>query len=204
MPLGAGAVAARPALTVPALFTDDFNRADSGTPGGNWVEQENGADISIASNRLQFANNSNEKHISLDQDLGTVDHALECDLGNALTGSVGLLLRVPSPWAETYYFGRYTPTTGNWEMQRRVAGSFTSLATAATPDPVADFRIRFSVKTVSGNVELNLYEVIAGVPMLRLTFTDSSGSKLLTGSRVGFRTNSTGSVYVDNVAVYAA
>jgi hypothetical protein len=35
------------------LFTDDFNRADSGTPGSNWTEGNGGADIS--GNRLRMA-----------------------------------------------------------------------------------------------------------------------------------------------------
>lgn len=167
-------------------FCDDFNRADP--LGANWVNGPWGvAGHSITGNQISSSGTGLDRASYWATDLGTVNHWGEIDVINT-TGdaNVGILLRCNAS-TNTNYMARYGTTLGDWEIFRRVTGTFTKIANTGTPDPSVPYRIRFESENSGSDVVLRLYEVVAGTPTLRLSFTDTSGSKITAGNFVGMR-----------------
>jgi hypothetical protein len=171
----------------PDPTTDDFNRADSTNLGADWVERE--SDWVIGSNELRAS--SVDTQIQWAYDLGTPDMWAEVDMvtGDASTRSGSIILRMPGDGTETYYMGRYFFANSRWEIYKRVAGTFTLLASNTSDDPSHPYRLRFEAE----GSDLRLYEVIAGTPTLRLSDTDSS---ITTGNYAGMRNTATSGTYV--------
>jgi hypothetical protein len=135
-------------------------------------------------------------------DLGTPDHWAEIDVTaqSAELAFCVLLVRCPNASTKTFYEGFFYPGIGGeWGVNRIVAGSSTGLATDGTNDPTVTYRIRVEAETIGGDAVIRVYEYVAGTPTLRLSHTDSSGSKLTTGNFVGVRLGADGAtVTADN------
>lgn len=180
-----GVVIIRYPYTGSNMWSDNFNDNSIDAP---WVNPAwSTTALSVSSGVVTSLTNGAEQDIYLNQDLGSVNHWAEIDVvaqpGNA---NVGVLTRC-DPAFRTHYLARYYSAVGGWNLIRMVNGSATSLISSATNAPSTPFRMRLETETVAGNVELRLYQVTAGVKTLRLSYTDSSGSKLTTGVRCGLR-----------------
>jgi hypothetical protein len=182
-----------PVVTTPvSSFSDDFDRPDSNYLGRSWL-QLGATPWTIVGEQLIP---SSIEHLRLTQPIASVDHYAQHQVAFSGTNDVALCLRGDFI-AHTYYMGRYYGNSGAWEIYRRVAGAFTLLASSvASVSSPATYRFG-AITNGSGDVELTLSSVTAGVPTSVLTFTDSSASKLTTSPYVGLR--KTGSpIAVDN------
>lgn len=159
----------------PFVYADDFNRATLLT---NW-KAINGASVSpsfdILSNQAR-AVPSSFKAMAWVRDLGSPKHYAQVSV--ASHGSGGLVAPAVRTIPYQASFGGYWGgwQSGSWFINRNGTGS---IATSAASSPTLPAVVRLEVETNgSGNVDLRLYS--DGV--LKLSFTDSSGSKILTGS----------------------
>jgi hypothetical protein len=109
---------------------------------------------------------------------------------DASTDGFGGVIGRVNPGSQNWYLGGigssggYTTSNGFLFLSRFVGNVETGLASVAPPANLvagAVHLVRLEITTVSGNVFLELFW--DGVS--RLTFTDSSGSKLTTGNLVG-------------------
>lgn len=161
------------------LLSDNFDRANSTSLGADWTEVA--GDWTIASNQLLPAN-SGQSLLRHTTDLNTDDHYCQItvvSLASTTNNYPAVLVRY-STSADTFYMGRFARPTNTWEIARRVAGTFTTIAsTAGTLTPPYTIRLE-----VAGS-DLRLYEGAT----LRLSTTDAN----ITGNlRVGLRDNGAG------------
>lgn len=171
--------------------TDDFNRSNTTDLGTDWVEVE--GDWQISSNQLSVAPGAGECHVRWDHDL-TDNHYCRVDILNLNSNVVpGLLCRYNGAGTQTYYMGRYYLDASRWEIYKRVAGTFTLLASNVNPDPVGPYTIAFYAED---NV-LSLCEVVDEVPIVRISVADSS---IATGAYTGIRATGTTVNTFDNWA----
>lgn len=158
------------------LYTDNFDRASLGP---NWVVITGANAPDIASDQLRGQNTTN-RAIVLVRDLGSADHYSQI-VAHQIGNSVHCAVRC-QPYGTAFsttqpYTGGYGGT--QYEIKR---GSSTVLASLVEAPPSTPFTLRLEAETNgSGNVDLRLYA--NGV--LKLSFTDSSGSKLLGYSNCG-------------------
>lgn len=176
-------------------YCDDFELPD-GPLGPDWVQQ---GGIVISGGAM--ARSGTSRWAQFQNPLPSPDMYVEYDDENVSAHLAMAAVRLtistdPTPLL-TGYFGGYYPSysshpNGEWQILRNVNTNAASwappgaLATASTPDPAGPITVRFTATTDSnGDVVLNLYQVVGGVPLLRLTHTDSSLSKITTGNLCG-------------------
>jgi hypothetical protein len=162
---------------LPLSFSDDFNRASLGP---NWVGIS-GSGTTLTSNELQCTGTGSLCHTP---NIGSPNMWAELDVMNTPTSGTTCmpLLRVGQNAAASYYALGYHRGNNRWEISR----TSTNIANSSSNLPTPPFRVRVEAETNgSNNVDLRVYEVVAGTPVLRLSFTDSSGSKLLDGRNAG-------------------
>lgn len=178
--------------SAPHVVLDDFTRANNNTLGASWYEPDPGY-IGIDTNQARFINAANNRQARWDTDFGSPDLWVEldhvADTSTASGAHMGVIARVPASWAETYYYGRYYYNQGRWEIYRRNAGTF-SLLNSATETVSIGYRIRLEVEANGSDVDLRLYQVTGGpggTKTLKVSYTDTSGSKITTGNYIGIR-----------------
>ena len=155
-------------------FEDTFNRA---TLGKAWKVLPAGTIFDIVSDQAR-ATQTTFRYSMFDRDLGTPNHWAECDV--VQHGHHAMPMVRVYPYAQSnsvWYSGGWNDAAGQWQINRGA----TTLATAATA-PSLPCTIRLEAETNgSNNVDLRVY--LDNV--LKLSFTDSSGSKILTPSNAG-------------------
>lgn len=189
------------ASTGVTLFTDDFNRSDSTNLGADWLEEE-GTAAEISGSQLRSVTDLAEVFYA--SELASVNHYVEVDITNinSSNGTVMLYARTngeSSANGMTGYAARFSHHTGGpWQIFRVVSGAYTVVASTAGSRTIP-YRMRLEVQDESGDVRINLYDSTSG-DVLKVTYLDTSGSKITTGKRVGLRLDhfATGAVWVDN------
>jgi hypothetical protein len=159
-------------------FADDFNRASIGS---NWRGLVNSLAITGDEVRVSGATDNSSFWV---KDLGSSDMYSE-GVVTENTGWVKPVCRVQSygnPNLNHYRAG-WVASSGLWDIERyNLAGGATSLAnTSVSPPTGYPYTLRLECETVAGDVELRLYQ--DGV--LKLSTTDTSGSKVLNASNAG-------------------
>lgn len=166
-------------------YSDDFNRSNSTNLGSFWNERE--GDFSISGSRLAY-NNASEGQVQCTQDLGSADHTVEASI---ITASLsGVFARSPGSWAETYYYARHNNVTGNFELYKRVSGTFTLLGSTAGSFASNDV---FTLECIGTAIKFYVNNV------LTVSVTDSS---ITTGNFGGLRMIGT-NVFADNFRCWA-
>lgn len=161
--------------TAPIVVTDNFNRASL---GNQWILVA-GSPFDIVSDQIR-GNGATNRYMAFIRDLGTPNTYAQVKLVNGLGSRCMPLVRVGANAGNSYYMGGFS--SGFWRIER----TGTSLASTATSPPTAPYTVRLEAFTnVSNNVELRVYEVVAGSPVLRLSFEDTSGSRLLNDRNTG-------------------
>lgn len=170
----------------PFVYTDDANRASLGT---NWRAVPSWTAPDISGN--QFRASGFNRRMYYVRDLGSSNqYAKLTTINHPVSGVCKPMVRCTPFAGSVYYDGGYNSATGNWEITR----SGTAIATAATPDPTPPYTTIIESETnVSNNVDLRVYEIVAGSPTLRLSFTDTDAARILVGKNAGM-TLSTGGV----------
>jgi hypothetical protein len=162
-------------------YCDDFNRVDLESTG-QWDATPwtftNGVAIA-GSTVLQSGAAGSDSGLFL-EDLGSDDNWVELDILEPGTDGGIMLLARCNVSTITHYGARYYVNTGDWEIFKRVAGTFTQLTSASTPDPTAPYRLRLEVQ----GTRVEIFEFSGGSWVSRLSTTDSSISA---GHLVGVR-----------------
>lgn len=99
------------------VFSDDFNRANSDSLGGNWVE--NSGDWDILSNKMRCATAGLVANTS---SIGSADYQVEAAVTIAANGP-GLRGRIVD--SSNYYLLHMNTNTDDYELYRCVSGGFT-------------------------------------------------------------------------------
>lgn len=167
-----------------APFLDNFNRTDSDSLGGNWVEQV--GDLDILSSQL-IGNSS----VSLTTYSGSVEADVSVQAYVSLSGSqaAGLVARYAGTGDQNMYVGQLVGSGGTFtaKISKNISGTWTDLASVTLTISAAGM-LRFEV--IGNALRLYLNDRIL------LTAKDTS---LTAAGTVGVRTNS--GVSVDNFAV---
>lgn len=158
------------------VYADDFNRASIGT---NWVTMTGYVAFDILSNQARATSTTNRGMMFV-RDLSSPNMYARVDVVNHGWHCLPTVRNVQGGSSE-HYAGGYSVSNGQWEIQRSGA----VIASAASPDPTPPYTTIFEAQTNAGNVELRVLEVVAGIPTLRLSFTDTSASKILTATNAG-------------------
>ena len=160
-------VAAGPAIV------DDFNRADESPIQAPW--EVVAGTPRIRSERIDASGaDGTARHSTT---LGSADHYAEIDVVGA-QGDQSVCVRFAAA-ANTFYMFRHNSSSpGEYEIYKRVAGSFTLLASVTEAVPALPYRLRAEVEGTA----LRLY--VNGA--LKLSDTDGSISG---NTQVGFRMN---------------
>lgn len=157
------------------VYTDDFNRASAGF---DWQNLPSNSAFTIVSNQA-VATGATFRNNAYAKDLGSPN--MYCQVQRIQTGYWGMptVRQGPIAGSSSYYSGGWSNFNLRWEINR---GGTLLASTTAGGAPSHPYTERLEVTTnLSGNVELNLY--VNGV--LKLSFTDSSASKLLVDSNAG-------------------
>jgi len=109
---------------VATLFSDNFNRADSDAPGGNWVELGL-ADYDILTNRIRSVADAGESNCLNTSSLGTANYECEARHVFASVGEPGLLGRASD--ASNFYLFQKSDTALVFKLWKKVAGTYTEL-----------------------------------------------------------------------------
>lgn len=166
-----------------ATFTDDFNRANSTDLGANWVEVS--GDWSIVSNQLSPGSAGGTIILRAAGAMDTSDHSAQATIAATTAASHGVWARGNSNISQGYLW-RNDGTS--WNLFSVVGGSFTSIgsyAAAAAPGDVA--KIQCVGSTIKGFVN--------GVERVSVV-----NSAVTTGTSVGIRSESSGSIKFDDFA----
>lgn len=170
-----------------AEFVDDFNRSDNGdinaSSGHSWTWTDD-ANLSIVSNTLH-SNSNFEKYVGVTTAVSSANQWAEVDVvSNPDLAAVCICARQTSAVnANNLYMFRYMGTVGGhptpeeWEVYKKVGGTFTLLSSQAETQPSTPFTIRIEVDGTS----VRGYRVSGGVKTLKCTGT-LDGS--ITGSTV--------------------
>lgn len=190
-------------------FFDDFNRANGGL-GANWNATIQGGTsaLQIVSNEVR--SNTVGRQFATTQ-MSSVNHWVELDILNTPTSWFdSLCCRGTAAPTGSYYEAGWSSNVGGgaWVIYRTVSGTGTLLTSVTPgggiPSPTVPGRFRVEVETISGNVQIRCYEIIGGVKSAaRVSFTDSSGSKLTTGNYVGITLTAAAAARGDNFAASA-
>lgn len=159
-------------------ITDSFTRADSATLGGTWTEFAGNVDILSNQARCTAANSTGRN----DSALSTADHYAQIVVASVSATNLdpSVCARFHSS-AATYYMFRQEIDTGEYQIYKRVAGTFTLLANTSGTGAARPYTLRGDVN----GSDLELF--VGGVS--RLTNTDTSiTANLLTGFRVNAAT----------------
>ena len=162
-------------------FSDDFDRADSTDLGAGWVEVS--GDWSIVSNQLSPGAAGGTIILRCATAMSTSDNFAQITIAATAAVSQGIWVRGNANITSGYLW-RNSGTT--WDLFQVVGGSFTNIGTyaaAAAPGDVA--KVQAVGTTIKGFVN--------GVE--RVSVTDSGVSS---GTNVGVRSESSGSVKYDN------
>ncbi|MDX3549484.1 hypothetical protein PV724_44220 [Streptomyces europaeiscabiei] len=164
-----------------ATFTDDFNRANTSDLGAGWVEVS--GDWSIVSNQLSPGAAGGTIILRAADPMASSDHSAQVTIAATTAASQGVWCRGNSN-ISTGYLWRNDGTS--WNLFSVVGGSFTSIgshAAAAAPGDVA--KVQAVGSTIKGYVN--------GIE--RVSVTDTG---VATGTSVGIRSESTGSIRYDH------
>lgn len=172
-------------------YTEDFsgtlaawNTAPWGSTGGNTISGGQLTSGGAGFRDMMFL-----------QDLGSPDQFCGVTAAsNSGTSSIMLLARC-NPSTAVHYAARFYPTDGEWQLYRYAnISSSTQLATSASSPATAPYEVYFETETVGSDVQLRLYEVIAGVPVLRLSYLDLAiDTPVMAGNYAGIKVEFTGS-----------
>lgn len=139
-------------------FTDDFNRANSSSPGADWVEVGAGNWSITLTSRLTLGVNTGEQCMYVNA-LSTSDHYAQAD-SVAHTIDTYLIIRSTannlSPL--TFYFAGVNGS-GNYAIGKYDGGSYTGLASAAGSSP-AGKTLRFEASGGDLSLKVNGVEVL--------------------------------------------
>lgn len=108
-------------------LTDDFNRADSGTLGGAWVQTSGGTVWAISSNK---AVNGPFGMAVYDSDIGSTDHYCQVEVDTTVTQYGGPTVR--SDTAFSNYAGYPASADAAYYIDLNVSGSFISTLAAVS------------------------------------------------------------------------
>jgi hypothetical protein len=175
-------------VTIPAAtatgeiaFCDDFNRTnleDTGQWDATPWTFPNGVTIA-SSTVLQSGAAGSDSGLFL-EDLGSDDNWVELDVLTPGTDGGIMLLARCNVSTITHYGARYYVSTGDWEIFKRVTGTFTQLASIGSPDPSEPYRLRLEVQ----GTRVEIFEFSGGSWVSRLSTIDGSISA---GHLVGVR-----------------
>jgi hypothetical protein len=169
------------------LFSDNFNRADSDTLGGNWVET--GGDHDIVSNHVECASISTTALVTNSTALGTADYTVTADITVANFANAGLVGRYLD--ANNYYL-LHLPDNHTAQLYKYIAGSFTQLG--STWDNGSAIGTATFTLSMQGNA---IKVLVNGVQ--RITATDGS---LTAEGDFGFRSDGNPNlIQYDNLVV---
>lgn len=155
------------------IFSDDFNRGDNDSLGGNWTER--GADFDIVSNEVKIPNGGNSGGgYSTVFDSGhtysSADYSVQAKT-KLITGGGGVYLGVVgrrvnySTDDSDGYFASIRPSAGRVRLWSRVSGVTTSLAT--TDAETISFDTFYTVKVDMNGTTIK--EFINGTEILSAT-----------------------------------
>ncbi|WP_328941536.1 hypothetical protein OG259_07635 [Streptomyces sp. NBC_00250] len=164
-----------------ASFTDDFNRPDSADLGSGWVQVS--GFWSIASNQLSPGSDGGTIILRAADPMDSSDHSAQVTITATTAASHGIWCRGNSNISSGYLW-RNDGTS--WDLFSVVSGTFTSIgsyAAAAAPGDVA--KLQAVGSTIKGFVN--------GVERVSVTNT-----AVTTGTSVGIRTISSGSIRFDD------
>lgn len=164
-----------------AIFTDDFNRANSSDLGAGWVEVS--GDWAIASNRLSPGAAGGTIIARVATAMDTSNNYAQMTVAAAGAVSHGVVCRGNANFSNGYLW-RNDGTS--WDLFSIVGGSFTNLGTfagASAPGDVA--RVSADGTTISG--------LVNGVVRVSVT-----NSHVATGTAVGVRSESSALVAFDD------
>jgi hypothetical protein len=158
-------------------FVDDFNRSSIGT---NWRVMGSNA-LSITSNQVVATDATTYKSVWV-KDLGTPNMYSEIIATEISGGWARANVRCPN-FAATlpYYTGGWNQSGTVWTITRVDGGGETSMVSTGSGPPSFPCTIRLESEDNAGDVDLRLY--VDGV--LKLSHTDSTGSKILNQSNAG-------------------
>lgn len=141
----AGLKSAKPETT----YTDDFNRADSSTVGGNWTESD-ASTWSIASNKLSGSNDTSvsKRWLRYDADLSSADNYSQITVVSTGNGQWGVTTRCTGAHYQTNYLYFGDPT--NNYLFSCVAGSFTLLSNLAGNNGTGVWKVSANGSTIKG------------------------------------------------------
>lgn len=124
------------------IFSDNFDRADSTTIGGNWVEDS--GDYSISGNKLTVDNTAGAL-IKNTTSLGTADYKVSATIQTgADEGGPGLVARYID--VSNFYLAFLNMSANLVEIYKNVSG-FTALSSGAvTLNANTDYLLRFEVQ----------------------------------------------------------
>lgn len=189
------------ALTTAAYFTDNFNRTNSSTLGGNW-SRILGSTGRIFSNMYGASDNTEnrEKNTSVSLAEVTVTGVL---VDSTVGASCQLMSRLQSDGS--HYLGLFSTTTSNtkvaFDVYRFSGGGYTQIGTASaqlnkTTSGVCKFTVSGTGATVSfsGTYNGSAYT---------FTATDTSASRITAAGAVGIRMDTGLKGSVDDFTAYA-
>ncbi len=133
------------AATDTILFSDDFNRADSGNLGANWTT--NSDVTAIVSNTAKCSSGSSASWNYWVGSPGN-DQFAEVDVVTNLGQICSVFVRYDSASpTNTFYTFRVDDTGADtYQLYKRVSGTYTLLSSLAETFPSYPFRIRIQVK----------------------------------------------------------
>jgi hypothetical protein len=163
-----------------AIYSDDFNRADSTNLGSNWTELDD--DWSIKSNQLA-PGISTTGIVLYNRPLDTTDQYAQITMTVTTGTSMGIFARSDIN-KSAFYLLRSNGT--DWTLFRNIGGSFTSLGSYTANLAVGDVaRIECIGTTIKGYVN--------GIE--RISVTDT---QITTGNYAGVRSAQSSTARFDN------
>jgi hypothetical protein len=187
---GSDAVAIAAAPVGPVVFTDDFNRTNTSSPGlgSNWT----GPNWHITSNKAVHDSSGNEFATAL-TDLGSADHYSQVDVIGQTGGNYSAVtVRGAGDNSANCYVGFFDANNSWFTIGKFVSGSFTSLNTGGSLSPPFTGTIRLEAEGTT----LRLY--VGGT----LRVTASGDSTFTTQSYAGLYCNTDTSTF-DNFSAAA-
>lgn len=166
-----------------ASFTDDFNRPDSSSLGGNWVEVS--GDWSIVSNQLSPGNDGGTIILRAATAMDSSDHSTQATIAATTAASHGVWCRGNTGFSSGYLWRN---DGSEWTLFSVVSSTFTAIGSytaAAAPGDVA--KVQAVGSTIKGFVN--------GVQ--RVSVTDTA---VASGTSVGIRCISSSAIRFDDFA----
>lgn len=128
-----------PSFNLGTLALDTFQRADANPIGGNWTPVVSGVFVAgqLASHNFEASASNSAVAAYWNALSWNADQWAQVTIGACGSGSdVGIVLRQDTGGAVTFYdllWTGATGSTGQWFIQKRVAGATSTLATGNTP-----------------------------------------------------------------------